>query len=185
MPSVQDFMAVVKQKGLARTEKFRVQITAPNSVTSMSNAQQTVNLFCEEASLPGITIGTKQARIHNLSIQRPSTVDYGGDAISLTFLVDGSWDVKKYFDTWMDKIIDRNREVAEYLNIIGTLEIHAVHEGSITGVPATAYQENTRYAVRLREVFPKSMQVMPMAHGTIGIHRLNMQFAYKYWETIK
>lgn len=182
MPSVQDFLNQVNKSGLARTDKFKVEIFHPVGI-NMANLPEigrTVSLFCEETTIPGLTIGTRNVRLHNLNVQRPATIDYGGDSANFQFLVDGSWDVRKYFDNWMKFIVDDTREVNEYVNIIGTVRVMAIHEGMDTG----SYSEDMKYGVQLEEAYPTSIGLMPVAYSNTFIHRLNVTFAYKYWTKI-
>jgi hypothetical protein len=179
MPSIEQFLSVVRSKGLARTEKYSVNIFPPEFITSPSD--QLLTLFCEEASFPGKTIITRPARIHNLNIQRPMSVDFFGDSANFTFLMDSEWKVKQFFDEWMDAIIGTTREVAPYETIKGRIEVEAVHEGPINENPVEGYVENVRYRVMLHDAFPKSMNLMQTSYSSIGIHRLNIGFTYKYW----
>jgi len=182
MPSVQDFISEVKKSGLARTDKFKVEIFHPTGIplTNTLEIGKTVSLFCEEATIPGLTIGTRNARLHNLNVQRPATIDYGGDSANFQFLVDGSWNVRKYFDSWMSYIIGNTREVTPYKNIIGAVQVMAIHEGMETG----EYAEVVKYGVQLEEAYPISMGLMPVAYSNTFIHRLSVTFAFKYWKTL-
>jgi hypothetical protein len=181
MPSIENFLSVVRGKGLARTEKFSVEIQPPAGVSLPEN-KELLTLFCEEAAFPGKTIITRPARIHNLNIQRPSAVDFFGESANFTFLVDSEWAVKGFFDRWMDTIIGTTREVAEYRSIVGAITIKAIHEGPIDATPVEGYKETTRYEVLLEEAFPKTMNIMQTSYSTVGIHRVNIGFAYKYWK---
>lgn len=181
MPSIKDFLSVVRGKGLARTEKFSVEIQPPIGVLLPEN-KELLTLFCEEAAFPGKTIITRPARIHNLNIQRPSAVDFFGESANFTFLVDSEWAVKGFFDRWIDTIIGTTREVAEYRSIVGSITIKAIHEGPIDATPVEGHKETTRYEVMLEEAFPKTMNIMQTSYSTVGIHRVNIGFAYKYWK---
>jgi hypothetical protein len=180
MPSIENFLSVVRSTGLARTEKFSANIYPPQVVPLPEN-KELITMFCEEAAFPGKTIITRPARIHNLNIQRPSSVDFFGEAANFTFFVDSAWRVKEFFDTWMDNIIGTSREIAPYKSIIGTIEINAIHEGPIDAAPVDGYLETTRYKVKLHEVFPKTMNLMQTSYSAVGIHRINIGFAFKYW----
>jgi hypothetical protein len=113
-------------------------------------------------------------------VQRPATIDYGGDSANFQFFVDGSWNVRKYFDSWMSYIIGNSREVTPYKNIIGAVQIMAIHEGMETG----EYAEVVKYRVQLEEAYPISIGLMPVAHSNTFIHRLSVTFAFKYWKTL-
>lgn len=187
MPNIEDFISTVRNKGLARTEKFSVQIFPPQALLASAQTENNdrlthLTLMCEEATIPGININTRAARIHNLDIQRPMTIDYMGDGITFGFLIDGSWDVKKFFDDWIDLIIDRNREINEYNKIKGSVIVNALHEGPLNEDEfRNPYKENIRYAIRLVDAFPRSVDSIQTSYSNVGVHRLNVVFCYKYW----
>jgi len=183
MPSIERFLALVRDRNLARTEKFQVNIFGPNIDI---DTERNLSLLCEEAAIPGLNIGTRVVRLHNLNVQRPSTIDYTGESASFTFLMDGFWDARKYFDSWMGKIITPNREVNNYTDIIGRVEINALHEGTLSDkvediAGQQEFEQHAQYSVLLEEAFPKSMNIMPMSYSNSGIHRLQVNFAFKYW----
>lgn len=197
--SIESFLTLVRNKGLARTEKFSVKFLPPKAISSLEGEMLT--LLCEEAAFPGKTIITRQAKIHNLNIQRPSTVDFSGESAQFSFIMDSEWKVKSFFDRWMDDIIGTSREVAPYSSIAGSVEISAIHEGPLGLLPGqdslpanerevdgdrleelnTAYKETIRYKVTLEKAYPKTMNLMPMSYGSPGIHRLSIGFTFKYW----
>lgn len=187
MHSIEDFLSTVRNKGIARASQFSVQIFPPQALLSTSTEKNYGNLnnltlFCEGATIPGMNITTRAARIHNLDIQRPMTIDYLGEGASFDFLVDGSWDVKNFFDDWSDLIIDRNREINEYNKIIGSIVVNALHEGPINADDfSQPFKEHIRYAVRLDNAFPRAVGSLQTNYNDTGVHRLNVTFSYKYW----
>jgi hypothetical protein len=141
-----------------------------------------LSLFCEEVSFPEKIINTKPARIHNLDIQRPLTVQYGGN-VFLTFIVDGAWSTKRYFDVWTEFVIDKNREIGQYKDIIGQIDVYAIHETNTSITPAE-HKEETPYHIRLLEAFPTMVSNMTTNNTNIGIHRFTVGFAFKKWEVV-
>ena len=123
--TLQEFIALVKRNGLARTDRFVVNFAVP----------QDVILLCEEASFPGKTIDTRTLRIHALNEQRAHTITYGGD-MTLTFIVDNTWRVRDLFEGWLNNCIGVSsntslqpsayREVEFYDNYIDTITITAL-----------------------------------------------------------
>ena len=41
--------------------------------------------------------------------------------------------------------------------------------------------ETIAYSIQLHECWPRAINVMPTSYSTIGVHRLNVTFTYKYW----
>jgi hypothetical protein len=181
MSSVSNFISELNKYGVARSEKFKVEIVPPPAIQNQLTVIRNIPFFCESVDVPGLNIITRPAKIHNLNIQRPSTIDYMGDGINLTFLVDGSWNIKKFFDAWTDIIVDRNREIGEYKNIVGTVTIHNLHESN-TSATGSEHKETVNYKVKLIDAFPKNISPLPAGYGNVGVHRLNVLFTYKYWQ---
>lgn len=176
MPNVQDFLSLLRQNGLARKEKYQVNIFGPNVGPDM---ERDVSLLCEDASIPGVMLGTRSVRLNNLNVSRPATIDFMGQSSTFTFLLDGTWLARRYFDRWMEKIIDTNREVNEYINIIGRIEVISLaEEVSKEG----NFSEKELYAVVLEEAFPKTISLLPVAYGSPGAMRMTVEFAFRRWK---
>lgn len=175
MANITDFLALVRTRGLSFRQKYEVKIFGPNV---NNGSERDISLLCEDASIPGVIVGTRTVRLHNLNVQRPSTIDYMGQSSTFTFLIDNAWTARSYFDTWIEKIFDTSREVNQYIDIIGTIEVVAVAE--------TAYTDTNRdplqlYGVVLEEAFPKGMSLMPVSYGANDVHRLTVEFAFRRW----
>ena len=176
MANITEFLSLVRQRGLARKEKYQVNIFGPNI---NGPVEKDISLLCEDASIPGVVVGTKSVRLHNLNVQRPLTIDYMGQSSTFTFLIDNTWAARTYFDSWISKIFDDSREVNQYIDIIGTIEVTAIAESSdASGV----HSELNLYGVVLEEAFPKGLSLMPVSYGARDVHRLTVEFAFKRWK---
>ena len=140
IPTLQEFIALSKRNGFSRTDRFAVGIFPPSTMSDGPWDLKDLALLCEEASFPTKTLNTRTLRIHGLNEQRAHTLDYGGESISLTFLVDQSWQTRLFFEEWMRLCIGRSvnndtlgirnangplREVEFYDNYISTIQIYA------------------------------------------------------------
>ena len=131
---IQEFLAEVGAKDLARSHRFEVILGTPkcmngleNSITNAllnipgvpeasefllgqkntpeNNNTAYTSLMCEEAIFPGLVMGAKPFKYNNRVENRATFLDYTGESATFTFLCDKDWMVKKYFDTWMRKIV--------------------------------------------------------------------------------
>ena len=41
--------------------------------------------------------------------------------------------------------------------------------------------ETIAYSIQLQECWPRAINVMPVSYSSIGVHRVNVTFTYKYW----
>ena len=99
--SLKNFQAQVRTGGLARPNRFEVLINLPPALIAQgysTNDSKILSLFCESTNLPMQTIGVKTQRIQGPAYQRPVSVDYGGEGITMTFLIDQQMDIKGFFD---------------------------------------------------------------------------------------
>lgn len=169
-----NFQAQVKSRGLARVNRFEVVIKPPRIGGSVNfENSRLVSLFAEVSNFPPLNISVRPLKIYSgPSEQRPIGSEYGGDGISMTFHVDREMKVKRFFDDWMETIVDRNSyEVRFQEEYRSEITINQLDE-----------RDRVTYGVDLYEAFPRSMNLMELNHGAQNqSHRLNIIFAYRYW----
>jgi hypothetical protein len=172
--SLKQFQAQVRARGVAKPNRFEVEIPVPPLFARRGNLLdiRNVNLFCESTGLPGQVIGVKQQRIYGPAYQRPITTDFGGEGITMVFLIDQPMDIKAFFDTWLSIIIDP--------------VTYNVHYQDDYAVNVTIKQLNEKdavsYAVILQDCFPRSYNMLELNQGsTNSVHKLSVNFAYRKW----
>lgn len=164
-----DFIAEIKTKGLARTNRFTVEMTPP--LGNPSDVRKML-LFCEKASLPGVSYATTQNRTFGEVRETPYDKLY--DTCQLTFHVDRHMTVKKLFDDWMHHIQDPiDRSFQWYSNYITDLTIRVQD-----------LEDKTTYEVTLYEAYPKTLGAIALnAADNNDSMRLDVTFQYKYWSS--
>lgn len=174
MASLDAFIAQVKSDGLARDNKFLVTITPPLSLVSGAPNEK-LRLFCQSATLPGINFVSNP--VFTFGEQREVIYNRQFDPISFEFLLDQNMDIKRFFDSWQNSIVNPvTRVVNYYSRYIGTIEIYQL-DGS--------QQETYRYGVRLHEAFPKTVSGVTYSASSKDISKLTVSMEYKYWLPIK
>jgi hypothetical protein len=173
--SLANFQAQVKSRGLARVNRFEILIKPPRYTNKNINNQNArlVSLFAEVSNMPPINISVRPLKIYaGPTYQRPIGSEYGGDGISMTFHVDREMKVKRFFDDWMETIIDRNTYEVAFQDVYRTdITINQLDE-----------RDRITYGIDLLEAFPRSMNLMELNQSAQNqTHRLNVIFAYRYW----
>lgn len=176
--SLKNFRSEVNRRGLAKPNRFEVIIQLPIALTSQKiSASDTrlVSLMCEAASLPTQSIGVKTQRIYGPVYQRPYSVDYGGEGLSMTFLLDQQMDVKALFDAWISKIVDPMQYFVYYHNTyVSKIQINQLNE-----------KDKTSYSVLLEDAFPRSVALLELNNTTQNqVHKLNVTFGYRRWAPV-
>lgn len=174
--SLENFKSeVLGGAGLARTNRFEVIIALPPGLLSKSYNEKLVSLYVEQTNIPLLNIATKSQKIFGPSYQRPFASEYGGEGISLNFHVDREMKVRNFFEDWMHLIVNRNNYTIGYQEeYVTTINIRQLDE-----------QSNVTYEVELKEAFPRNLNMMELNHSSSNqTHRLNMLFAYRYWQNV-
>lgn len=170
--SLSKFQSEIRARGLAKPNRFEILMNTPALVRQQGPFQDTnlVNLFCESANLPPTSIGLRQQRILGPAYQRPSTIDYGGDGMTMTFLLDQTMNVKAYFDCWMASIVNPLTYNVRYqLEYAVDITVKQLNE-----------QNRPTYEVILTDAFPRSMNMLEVNNAsTNAVHKLSVNFAYR------
>ena len=58
------FISQIKEGGLARSNRFTVELTIPSGMPNLYKEFDIVHLFCEQATLPGIAVVTQPIRTY-------------------------------------------------------------------------------------------------------------------------
>lgn len=166
MASLNEFITEVKSQNLLFAHQYEVEITdAFGGVDA-----QKINLLCESASIPGITFATKESRLFGEIRELAYMPIYNN--ISLGFIIDGKMDVKKYFDTWANSIVNRHtKTVGYYKEYAKNMNIHVLDR------LGTRVQSITCY-----EVYPKSISDIRLDYGNRDILKLDVSFIMKNWK---
>lgn len=132
IPSLEDFIAFVKSNNLAKQERFYV--TLPDNI--LPGFKKDIRLLCNNIAIPGKTIVNKNIRLNGFTERRAGTLDYGGENITLEFLVDSNYDVRQFFEAWMKLCVSERRkgnEVGFYSEYAKTIALNALMPAGIPG----------------------------------------------------
>ena len=194
---LEDFVAEVATRGMAKPNRYEVIITPPPCVLNFnttaelsertSSGQYTtqkslgprvparVSVFCEQAQLPPTRIITSQNRIFGPPSFHPQQADYGGDNFSLTFALDKWYTVKEFFDTWIDGVVSREGNTAYYQNnYMTTMTVSQLDE-----------EDRTHYTAAFEDVFPIAVNPVQLgADMSNQVSKLVVTFCYRRWRSI-
>lgn len=177
--SINEFSSYIGKKGLASPNKFKIDITFPNSALSarygLPISSNDLNLMCESASLAGKTIQS----VMNLEYGIRREVAYNGPSnstLALGFICSSNYQEKIYFDRWIQMIADPegSSDVAYYDDYAKTSKI------KVTTLDRDNVTE--KYVVEYLEVYPKTVNTIEMNHTTQNaIAKFTVDFSYAYF----
>jgi hypothetical protein len=193
--SLENFISQVNKLGLAKTNLFDVEISTPACIAGsfVGSIPRLINLFCQSANFPATNIGVRELKIAGPTYKRPYSVDYGGEGITLTFLVDRNMDLKAYFDLWVSLIINPYEYYAYYnegltayttdIRIKQITEItrgQKVYENNGEETVTPTEDVNNFYDIKLEDAFPRNIGMIELDNTAQGsVHKLSVNFAYR------
>jgi|LakMenEpi03Aug12_release.lakeMendotaPanAssembly.Ray.scaffolds.fasta_scaffold262417_2 hypothetical protein len=171
--NITDFVARVRETDFARSSRFEVRFSTPG-VLGVGGDTKEISLMVEDGLFPGILVGTRPFRINNLNEQRANVIDFGGDAITFTFLVDTTWAAKRFFEDWMTSIINPvTRYVSYPYDYLSEIELVSLNN-----------KDEVIAEWRIQEAFPRSMAPISISATNSEVLRMPVTFAYTKWISI-
>jgi hypothetical protein len=187
---------VASVDGLAQSNKFLVTFTTPGILTVDTvkkaktdfirtsvglyddfQTQQTLSLFCDAASLPGVGIMTDEVRPYGIGPQQKIPYNTVFQDIALSLYADNKGYVHRYFTNWASKITNTTKRDKSYLM--------AYKDEISTDVKITTYDqtENKVIIVTLKDAFLTSLIDTPLAWNDSSIKRIPINLSFTSWET--
>lgn len=173
--SLDSFKGSIGTDGVAWTDRYEVSITAPTCITSADasfDASTLASIRADHVNFPPMTINNKRLQIYGTSEPRPMSIDYGGEGLSITFLLDKGMKIKNMFDYWMQCIVDVDNALVGYQDdYICTLEIRQLDK-----------TDNITYAVQIIDAYPfAQMPIDKNNSAQNSTDRLTVGFSYRKW----
>lgn len=135
--------------------------------------------MCETTFLPMTRILTGRQQIFGPPEYFATGVDYGGDNMGMNFYLDREYTVKKFFDAWLDTIIEKGPQDAIAPQFVTSYPDQYKSRAFIKQLDE---QDNVTYAAELIDLFPVATNVVTLDHNLSNQpSRLNVTFNYRYW----
>ena len=168
-----EFISKVKSAGLAKTNRYRVTIATPALMTGFMNSGRLITLFCESTSLPGQVVATTEQRIMGETREFPYSKMF--DNITLSFYIDNNFEVKGFFDNWLNSVSNTQNKITSYYKdyIAPTVLIEVLPMDS----------EVSTYSITLHEAYPKGISPIQLSADSRDIAKIGVSLNYKYYTT--
>ena len=172
--NLSNFVAKARSTGFAKQNKFEVEITTPPGLmfNPMTGGAFLSILNCEMTSFPSLNILTRQLRAQGPAYQRPTGIEFSGEGIPLTFIIDQDMQLKAFFDAWLFKIVNpHSAEVSYRDQYITEVKIKQLNE-----------LEEVVYEITLYDAFPRSVSLLDLSSSSQNsFHKLTVNFAFRKW----
>jgi hypothetical protein len=166
-----NFLSFVKEDGLAKQNRFEVDIAMPPALVARGYNNRNLTLLTKSVSVPGVNIATGEIRVVGEIMPFPYDRTFGGATV--TFYVDKRFNVRKIFEDWVDAIQDPNtRLLGWYNDTISDIKVLVMDK-----------QENINFEIQLFEVRPKTLGALSLDQGTGEMMTFDVTFDFKYYRT--
>ena len=164
MATIESLISKFAEKGVSHPNRYKVVIPGLRDG----------DVYCQATNLPGRQITTGERSIGMITQKMPNGFIF--DDVSLIFILDGEYSVKKYFDDWHYDIIGTENYELKYKNTMTKeVEIHQLHKET----------EETIYGVKLLKAFPITVSPIELGDGLANqITQLNVQLNFVDWEPL-
>ncbi len=192
-----DFIALVKKDGLMTSSHFDVNIFMPKAFDhddlydqtnaryiygrGMFNQFSKLSMLCDSASIPGVMFLDQYIEMYGEQRKMPTIRQFND--ITLTFICDIDLVSRRFFESWMEYVIDPvTRTVGYYDNYTTTMTI-GINDGASedynSGLPAPR-KSNRRMTMTLFECFPKNLHDIVLNYDNPEFAKVTVDMSYKY-----
>jgi len=188
--------------GFARSNNFLVELPSIGGAGGSSSSQKReLNLLCKNASLPGKQILTVD-RVIGMQAEKIA-YGYAVPPINLSFYAMNDYFIRKYFDRWLDLMMNEDNGLVGYKKPSGyggyrstgyaaAIKIHQLRKPQI-GINANVgpIQINVGagggsvYSIELEDAFPTQISAVEFSNDLDGLVEVNVEFSYTKWKAIQ
>lgn len=188
--TLDQFISLTKSEGLSVTTHYDVDIvTVPNifGKSGSSTVKKVADpldgkymMYCKATTVPGSNLLTNEVVVFGEHREMPYQRAF--DPITLTFLLDIDWKIKRFFENWMSGIINpKTRKQGYYDDYIGAITITVNDGASKSSLSRLGRSTNERFKVTLHECYPKTINEVALSYDNSGFGELPVTLVYKYY----
>lgn len=172
--------------GVSKQSHYEMYLFTPQNILLSDNGRKSsgevLRFKIEQTELPGRSIITSDYKQHGFGLT--SKIGYGViyPDISVTMVCDKQLNEKRLFHSWQSMIVGNHsrQQDVKYFSSIG------YYNNYVSGIVIVQYDQegNPTYTLGLQEAYPIIINSLPLSWGSEELHRLTVQFTYKYFQEI-
>ena len=166
--------------GFAKGNRYNVSFAGAGVAGLPLAVRGNIPFLCEAVSLPTKGIASNAQDIYGPPREIPYRETFTEAALS--FILDDTFTLKRFFDEWQTKIINpETGNVANYwTNFVGSILISRLPNDAVNMAGGA-----NKYKIELREAYPSAVGEVALGH-TQGseILRLSVTFKYRKWMSL-
>lgn len=168
-----NFLARVKETGLAVQNRFHVVFPNPSVMSGWGDSNKKISLMCKSVSVPGVGLATSPERITGEVREIVNDRVFG--AASFVFWNESDFNTRDYFEAWVDGIQDPKTRILAYYNDIKTdIEVTVLDK-----------MDKPRYKITLYAAHPKSIGALTIDNEQTGIMTFDVSMDYHHYTMVR
>lgn len=192
--SIASFMTEMNSRGVLRPNQFVVTMGIPPCMAVTTDENKVLTMRCESASIPDVTLATQEIMRYGYGPMEstPYTAVFSG--VNLTFVLDKTSLVYRYFNRWMQSVVNFNLNDGSMdsqfttnglaRNTLNAYEV-GYKDDYTTSVNITVFDEQTvpRIQTTLHSAYPKAISAVDLNWGSTDVVRMNVALAFREYYT--
>lgn len=177
-----EFLAMVKSKNVARSNRFRIDLNIPTGLLANSDftlgkdyteTLKTISFFCYFAQFPPTNIQVNDIYTYGTPFWQPTIKLV--DRLYIGIYLDQDFEIKKFFDAWINLIFDKDTSHLNFRdNYATTMNIFQLDQDM-----------EPVYGVKLYDLFPTYIEPVSVHYSDKNkVSTLTAQLAYRKWEPL-
>ena len=181
--------------GLAAPNRFAVELPdvsgmiSPNALSErlVKVSAEDRNLICTSAQLPGkqLNVMSREVGIGTKSVANGQVFT----AINLSFYLTNRYDIRKYFQYWMNCVVSQDEKDAMfagyYRNYVKDVTVHQLKRKSDSFDNDKNGKSQAAYSVTLIDAFPTQMELIQLNNqAQSAAMEMTVSLAYKTYKII-
>ena len=167
--ALKDFIAVIKDRDVARSNAFVVEIWPPKG--SGLSPDRSLNLMVQDVTFPGQNMRTATDDLRQGPTREiAQAVTYG--SVNMTFICTPGMVEKLFFEAWQKLMFNHITWQAKfYKNYIGQIKLRALDRTTVV-----------RYGIILHEAYPKIINAQGYSNTNQDAYQtLDVEFNFHHW----
>ena len=171
-------------RDVARQSKYELIISLPSKIkvnnTTSGAAVNGLRFRLDGAELPGRSIQTTNYKPHGYGLTSKIGYDVIYPDLNVSMICGKDLGEKALFQAWQSIIVGNHTRNEGLLNQMSV----GYYSDYTSTIGILQYDESGEIAYRmsLLEAYPVILNSMPLSWASDDLHRLNVQFAYKYFK---
>mgnify|MGYP003966515061 CR=1 FL=1 len=184
MPNISDFKA--NSSRFAFSNLYQVEVYDNNQLSIGNRTLFDKLVFqCSAAIIPGTTIATTEKALDFRTRAKQRIYD----DISLTFYCSESMDEYRYFDNWLNRVINKtSNRVGYHKEYIGTIKVKKLGKANKNeNFPDLDVENQTLMTTIIEEAYPKKVDPISLDYNPSGaVTTFGVTFGYtRHYHTIE